>query len=298
MRKASAKQGVKPINQPDYTYWQALYLAFFSPRLYIDVVKRWRGFGMLYFLMLMLIISVPWSIHYTAYLSQYIDDEIIFPFEHMPSLMIQNGQASIDNVVPYIVKTKSNKPAIEINTSSDSKEVSPGNPTVFFLITKNALYFRMPSNPAFATPATMATGSAESFQHLTEHHFEKNDNFVFSGRDWVETSGILSVKTYGFAIVFPIVFGMFWGIYFITSIVLASMGRIISIVVLKYQIRFVDSFRLIWVASTAPIALVNLVLYFGYQLRGLGWYYIILVIIYFSLAILSVKRESQSLVRQ
>lgn len=298
MRKGAVKQGVKPIDQPDFKYWQALYLAFFSQRLYIDVVKRWHGFGMIYFLIMMFIISVPWTFYYTAQFSQYLDDEIIFPFERMPPLMIQNGEVSIDKSVPYIIESKSNKPAIEINTTSDLKGFSSQYPTVFFLITKNALYFRVPSNPAFSMPKLSPTGQTESFKNLTEYHFEKNDNQVFSGRDWVRTSGIQSLRAYAALIVFPIVFGMLWGLYFVTSVVLASMGRIIASVVLKYPIGFIDSFRLAWVASTAPIAFVNIVLYVGYNLRGLGWYYITLVAIYFSLAILCVKRESQALVRR
>ncbi len=296
MRKP--KQNLKPINQPDFTYWQALYLAFYSPRLYIDVVKRWRGFGMLYFLLLMLISSIPWTIHYTGQFTRYIEDEIIFPFEQMPLLLIQNGEASIDKPMPYIVKSKSNKPAIAIDTTSQLKWFPAEYPTLFFYITKDALYFRAPVEEIVSKQSRSLISQFKPIKNLSEYHFEKNDNEVFSGPEWVKTSGIQSLKTYGVFIVYPIVLGVLFGLYFITNFMLASMGRIISIVILKYRIGFVDSFRLTWVASTAPVAFVNVVLYSGYNIRGLGWYYILFVAIYFSSAIICVKRESQHMVRQ
>lgn len=296
MRKS--KQTLKPIGQSDFSYWQALYLAFFSPRLYIDVVKRWHGFGMGYFLLLMLIISIPWSIYYAGKLTNYINDEIIYPFEQMPLLLIQNGEATIDKPMPYIVKSKSNKPAIGIDTTSDLNSFPQEYPTLFFFVTKNALLFRVPAQGIVAKQSHSLITGFQPIKNLSEYHFKKNDNEVFSGPEWVKTSGIESINNYAFLIVYPIVLGVLWGLYFITNFVLASIGRIISSVILKFPIRFVDSFRLTWVASTAPVALVNTVLYFGFNARGLGWYYFLLVSIYFSAAVLCVKRESQSMVRQ
>ncbi len=44
------KNKLKPIDAPAYGYWKALYMSFYSTRLYVDVGKRWRGIGLLYLL--------------------------------------------------------------------------------------------------------------------------------------------------------------------------------------------------------------------------------------------------------
>jgi hypothetical protein len=200
--------------------------------------------------------------------------------------------------MPYIVKSKSNKPAIAIDTSSHLKWFPPEYPTLFFFVTKDTLYFRAPVEEIVSKQSHSLISQFAPIKNLSEYHFEKNDNEVFSGPEWVKTSGVKSLITYAPLIVYPIVLGVLWGLYFITNFMLASIGRIISIVVLKYHIGFIDSFRLTWVASTAPVAFVNVVLYSGYNIRGLGWYYIMLVAIYFSSAVICVKRESQYVVRR
>lgn len=295
MQDATLNQKIKPIDQPDYTYWQALYLAFFSPRLYIDVIKRWRGFGFLYFSLLILIISIPWGIHYTRVFLQYMDEEIIYPFKQMPLLVIQNGQASIDKPQPYFVKSKTQQPAIEINTTIDKQQFSADKSSVFLLITKNGFYFRAPSINLSALPID---NQLKSERILSKDSFQKNQNEVFDGAEWVKQSGIQSMRTKGIFLIFPLILGVFWGLYFVVGIMLASMGRIISTVILKYKIGYIDSFRLTWVASTAPIFVINLLTFLGVRLSGAGLYYFILVAVYFSIAILCVKRESQFLVRQ
>ena len=39
------KNKLKLIDAPVYRYWDALYMSFYSRRLYVDVGKRWRGLG-------------------------------------------------------------------------------------------------------------------------------------------------------------------------------------------------------------------------------------------------------------
>ncbi len=286
------KQELKLVNQPVYSYWQALYMAFYSRRLYIDVVKRWRGFGLIYFLMLMVSISIPWSIWYTIEFNKYLNDELIFPIENMPLITIQNGIASIDQPMPYFVKNKTGGLAIEIDTITPLSEFPKEPSTLSILLTKDKFYFRPPVGrflPAYPM--------SNSNDNISIHTFNKNDNEVFSGRDWVETSGIKKLKNFEMLFIFPIVLGAFLGLYFLYNIVLSSIGRIISIVILKYKITFKDSFRLAWVASTAPLAILTILQFLGFNLTGTGIYYIAFVAGYFALAIVSVKRESQEMVR-
>jgi hypothetical protein len=103
-----------------YTYIEALAKAFYSAQLYIDVGRRWRGFAWGYFLLLMLLISIPWGIYYSHLFSKYIQDEWIYPFEQMPQVLIQNGHTFIEKPVPYVIPNKAGEPIIEIDTHSEA----------------------------------------------------------------------------------------------------------------------------------------------------------------------------------
>lgn len=285
-------QRIKLINQPDYTYWQALYMAFYSRRLFIDVLKRWRGFGVGYFLLLISVVSIPWTIDYTEQFIRYFNEEIIFPFEHMPLLTIQNGEASIDKPMPYFVKSKTGSNVIEIDTTGDVRAFPEQYPTLMALITKDKIYYRAPKIGLFSK-YSLSTASDK----VSTHTFDKGDNEVFLGRDWVATSKLGMLKTYAAVFIYPLVVGVFLGIYSVYNVILSSIGRLISIVILKYKITFRDSFRLSWVASTAPLMLVTVLQRLGFNMDGSAPYYVGLVACYFAFAIIGVKRESQTMVR-
>lgn len=286
------KQSIKPIDKPDYTYWQALYMAFYSRRLYIDVLKRWRGLGVGYFVLLISVISIPWTIDYTEQFVRYFDEEIVFPFEHMPLLTIQNGEASIDKPMPYFVKSKTGSNVIEIDTSGDVQAFPEQYPTLMALITKDKIYYRAPKIGIFSKYASSTAGDK-----ISTHAFDKADNEVFSGRDWIATSKLGMLKTYAAVFIYPLILGVFLGIYAVYNVILSSIGRLISITVLKYKITFRDSFRLAWVASTAPLMFVTVLQRLGFNMDGSGPYYVGLVACYFAFAIIGVKRESQTMVR-
>ena len=286
------KQGIKPIDQPDYTYWQALYMAFYSRRLFIDVVKRWRGFGAGYFILLISLISIPWSIIYTEQFVRYFNDEIRYPLENMPLLTIQNGEASIDRHMPYFVKSKTGFRAIEIDTINDIKAFPKQYPTLMILITKDKIYYRAPKIESLSK-FSLSTADAK----VSTYTFDKNDNEVFSGRAWVKTSKIGVIEAYASIFIYPLVIGVFLGLYSLYSIVLSSIGRLIASVILKYKITFIDSFRLTWVASTAPLMSFTVLQCLGVNLYGSAPYYVAFVACYFAFAVIVVKRESQTMVR-
>lgn len=286
------KQGLKPVDHPDYRYWQALYLAFYSKRLFIDVVKRWRGFAIGYFLLLIGVISIPWTIHYTAQFKQYFSDELVYALQHMPLLTIQNGEVSIDKPTPYFVTGKSGEKLIEINPDPKMDKFSEEYPTVFVLITKDKIYYRSPKIQLLSKVALPA-----GEEKVSSHAFDKNDNEIFSGREWVKRSKVSLLEAYASFFIYPIVFGAFFGLYSAFNLVMSSIGRLISSVILKYKITFNQSFRLAWVASTAPLIFLTILQCLGVETNGSGAYYTAIVACYFAYAIIAVKRESNTMVR-
>ena len=67
---------IKLIETPVYSYWSALYMSMFSSRLYVDVCKRWRGFGLLYFFLFTSLAAIPVSIQLIHDFSKSYKNEI------------------------------------------------------------------------------------------------------------------------------------------------------------------------------------------------------------------------------
>ena len=299
MRKLESAKETISVEVPLFTYLEAIYLSFYSSRLYIDVAKRWKGTSIGYFLLLIILVSVPWSIYYCELFSKYIYNEWLYPIENLPLLTIQNGRTFVDKPMPFIVNNKAGEPTIKIDTTTDVNQLSDKNPTVSILITKHAIYFRAPINKLFQTMFSLKY--SHLFTSKTEpvkYEFNPKDNEVFNGRHWVKDSGAASIKKFAALFSYPLTLGVLFGVYFVTNFILASIGRILSVVVLRFKITYIQSIRLIWVASTAPLLVLNLIQFLGYHLRGYSLYYCVLVICYFSFAVASLKSEQRVMVRR
>ena len=93
------------------------------------------------------------------------------------------------------------------------------------------------------------------------------------------------------------IIGILFSIGFLLNMVLSSIGRIISTLVLKYPISFKESARLVFIASTGPFSMLVILHCMGLDSRVIGGpWYIALVACYFSYAVICVKRESKFLV--
>ncbi len=86
-----------------YSGWQALYLAFYSPSFYQEVGKYWGGIGWLYLFSLTclfsLVIACQFQFIAVPKMQQWFEKAI----EPMPKITIENGHLSIDKPSPYTV---------------------------------------------------------------------------------------------------------------------------------------------------------------------------------------------------
>jgi hypothetical protein len=285
------KQQLKAVDSPLFNYWQAFYMSLYSDRLYIDVLKRWSGFGMMYFLLLVTLLSVPVSFLYVGKLAHYIDDNLIYPIENMPLIILQDGQASIDEPMPYFVKSRQGEDIIEIDTTAGVKKFSKKNKSLILLLTKDSLKLRLPS--VLTTPNNKQEFDPQFFNQ----EYSQNYSEIFSGRRWLNASGLKHTVVYAAVFVYVGIIGILFSIGFLLNLVLSSIGRIISTLVLKYPVSFKESVRLAFIASTGPFTLLVILHCMGLDSRAIGGpWYIALVACYFSFAIISVKRESKFLV--
>ncbi|QDP72605.1 DUF1189 domain-containing protein [Legionella israelensis] len=287
------KAGLKPIDKPVFGYWQALYRAFYSSRLYVDVGKRWKGFGFLYLLLVIVLFSIPLTVQTIAYFNRFYTQQIVEPLRKIPTLYIQNGEVNFDKPMPYFVKNEKGKVQVIIDTTGTISNLSQNYPEASILITKNKLYFRTPQSPLQYT----LQDSSDS-QSVYVEKLDKNMNQVFNGEEWLKNSQVISLKYLFIALVPPVVIGFFYVMFAIFIPVLALLGQVFSQVFFTFKISFKQSCRLLMVAGTPAILFFLVVLSLPIRIPAAGLILLIILSIYFAFALMFLKRESRRVVRQ
>lgn len=274
-----------------YRHWQALYMSFYSSRLYVDVAKRWQGVGFFYLLLLIAIVTIPFSIHLMIYFNQYFDEKIVFPIESLPPFSIEKGQVLFDKPMPYIIKNKEGSIISVIDTTGTVTKIDKKYPDLIYLITQNKLYFR----PAVTTLFDKSYVSPIK-RDITEHVFKANDTFYFNAKVWFNYNHFQLLKWFVLVMIYPSVVAFTFGMGFSFMMVFAMMGQAFSWLIWKTKLTFPVAARLLIVASTPHFTIFMLLLSFNRLFQGIGIAFVGLWASYFSYAIISLKRESRSLV--
>lgn len=284
-------KALRDVDAPFYRYWQALYLSFFSRRLYVDVGKRWKGYGMLYLLLLMFVITLPFALRVTLDFNQFFDDQILEPMRKLPKFYVQNGKVSLDKPMPYLIKNNKGQVVSIIDTTGAITRIDDRYPALSVLVTGNQIIYRLPTPQFFFASASRQQESPIYVQELS-----KSMNEVFSGEVLTQSSGIEKLKTLSDATIYPTIVLMFTTIYLAFFLVFALMGQFVAKLFMKFSITYKQSCRLLIVSATPQIAALVIFLTLNWTFYGLGFFLIVLFAAYFSFAVLSLKRESQKLV--
>jgi len=286
------KQQLSLVDAPIYRYWQALYLSFFSQRLYVDVYKRWRGFGFLYLLLVIALASLPLSLRIMHDFNTYFNENIILPFNELPKLYVQKGEIIFDKPMPYFIKNKKGELVGIIDTTQKVTEINSNYPHLAILITKEKIYFRPPKIQLFIEQATPS-----SHEPIYEYPLDKEDNEVFVGEEWIKTSGVFKLKLMAQLLIYPLIMLFMYGVYLVLIPVLGFLGQLFAQIFFKVKFKFKESCRLLAIAATAQIVLMFAGLATNFMLPGFGFIFIGLLAAYYSFAVISVKRAGNKMVR-
>jgi Protein of unknown function (DUF1189) len=286
-------KAIREIDKPFYNYWQALYHSFFNPRLYVDVGKRWKGYGITYFLFLMFIVTLPFSLRVLIDFNRFFQDELILPFEQIPKIYIQNGQVKFAKPMPYLIKNKQGQVVIAIDTTGTIKSLNDKNyPYLNILITKDKLFYRFPQPKFFFSTSTATPQKVETY--VTP--FRGLSDSVFEGKEWVSGAGLKSLEGIFGLMMYPALAFIFFGVFLVLLLVLALMGQVAA-KLLGLSINYKQCCRLILVSVTPAMVVLWLLLVLAWMTKGYGFIIPVLLVIYFCYAVLALKRESQKLVR-
>jgi hypothetical protein len=282
---------LKPIDTPVFSYWAALYRSFYSKRLYVDVGKRWRGFGFLYLLLVVAIFIIPLSIRITTVLKQDFNQQIIEPLLQMPTLYVQNGEISIDKPVPYLVTNRQGQVTLIVDPSDTITQFSEKYPHLHILINKRTIAFRVPSLQLFYQTQPPPNGGKPIIQTLGPEL-----NQVFDGKKFIESSTIPTTLWATQLMIYPLVTMALYSILFVIFPVMAFMGQIFSNVFFHFQISYKQACRLLIVSATPMILILLVCLFIDKVFSGMGAVLMGLLIAYYCFALYSLKSESRQVV--
>lgn len=237
-----------------YKFFQALGLAFFSKPLYRDVAQNWQGRGFLYILFLVVLLTLASVFSYFSARTAFI--AAIQPMiMQLPTITIENGQASIDKPEPYYIKDKDGKDVMIIDTSG--KVTNFENTTAEVLLTKTeGLVKRSSSVP-------------ESFS------LSKVKNGVY---DQQTINRAIKYASFGFIFAFVIfIFLWRWLRGILAVLILAAVGKLLTHTILPYP----TLSRIAAVASTPAIILAIVLELFHFSIPFIVLAYIALTVFYF-----------------
>ncbi len=283
------KTALKPIDTPVYSYWSALYRSFYSRRLYVDVGKRWKGFGVLYLLLVIAILSVPFFFRMSISLDESFKEQIVDPLLKIPVFYIQNGDVLFDKPMPYYVKNDKGQTVVVIDTTGAVNDFTAQYPYLNILINKNQIAFRIPNPQLF----TMGKEAPPSRSTPIVQTFDKGSNLVFDGKKMVEANSVTGLKYASQAVLYPIIVGIFFSIFIVFFLVLALLGQTFSSIFFSFKISFAASCRMLMVAGTPMLLVLMTILSLNSVFTGLGILLFFLLIAYYSFALYALRAESR-----
>jgi hypothetical protein len=284
---AKAKNKLKPIDASVYRYWEALFLSFYSTRLYVDVGKRWRGFGLLYLLLVIVILAIPFSLRMSANFSDSFNQQVLEPLAQIPTIYVQNGEASFDKPMPYLIKNKKNQVVAIVDTSGRVETFSDKYPYLTVLLTKEKIAFRMPTPQLFGIKEQLPSGEP------MVQNFNKGVNLIFDGKKIIADNTISQLKLVSEFMIYPIVIAILFSILLVVLLVLGFLGQVFARIFFSFHITFMQGSRLLMVSSTPMLLLLITLLTTNLIFPGVGIILVAVLISYFCLALYSLRSESK-----
>lgn|GEM_PF-1627622 len=274
---------------PEYKARHAFYLAFFSSKLYVDVVRRWRGLGVLYFFMMLSVLTLPHAIQLMWSLNQVIETKILTPLKSLPSLSIRSGEVVFPEKMPYLIKNKQGEVISIIDTEGGIKQLpEPRYPLASILVTKHDMHldFRL-----LDFLLTEQDKKAENQDMVIPWESIENEDFWMT--TWLDTLHINAFKNFLFIMVYPVVVTLNVSVFMTILLSMVLFAQFTARMAFKVRLSFLESSRLLFVATTPVAAICSVLVLFNFVFPGKAIVYIALLALYFSFGVLAYRRSSR-----
>lgn len=102
-RRPAAKETAPVAGERRYGLWQPFYLAFSSRTFYADVVAHWRGLSFVHLLLVLLLSTGVYMMHFHTLVTGLMAEEAPPIIAQIPEIRIQNGKVQVDVEEPYYI---------------------------------------------------------------------------------------------------------------------------------------------------------------------------------------------------
>lgn len=291
---AKNKKQLKPADIPVYGYWSALFMSFYSKRLYIDVGKRWKGTGLLYLLLAIAVFAIPYALKMSLAYGKDFNEQFIDPISQIPTVYIQNGEAHFDKPMPYQIKNDKGQTVIIIDTTGTETQFFKEYPSLSLLITKDTLRYKLPLP---SIPNVVDEQAKREVPDISTP-FGKGMNLMFDGESIIKGSSFYGFKYAAQIIIYPVIIGIFYSLLVVFYLVLAFLGQVFSRIFFSFKLGFKQSCRLFMVSATPMLLILIIFLTLNMIFPGFGFILLMILAAYFSFAIYSLRSESMQMVSQ
>ncbi|MCC5792974.1 MAG: DUF1189 family protein [Legionellaceae bacterium] len=286
------RQGVRKIDEPHYSIWQALGMSFYSSRLYVDVYKRWQGLGIRYLLIMTLLFTLPPSLKIIVALDRFYVQDILHPLQAIPPTPIENGLVQFDQPMPWVQKNARGQAELIIDTTGEIQGFDVQQyPDLRILIRENSLSVYFPFDKALPELGMVEPVSGEII-------FPPDVTGTLTGDMIMESAHITLLRWLAAIVAWPMIFTLIFGIYLFLILMVSMMGQLAAQVIFRFSLSYTQSVRLMMVAVTPQLFLTLFSITTGWLRKPAGLLAIILIAVYFSYAVLVNKRAGNKLVRQ
>ncbi|MGD9329808.1 MAG: DUF1189 family protein [Desulfobacterales bacterium] len=102
--QAAAEESTASSAGRRYRLWHSWALSFFAPSFYIDVARHWRGLAFVHLLLVLVLSTTVYVLHFSALMADFIAEEAQAIIDQVPEIRITAGKVSVDVEEPYTIR--------------------------------------------------------------------------------------------------------------------------------------------------------------------------------------------------
>jgi hypothetical protein len=262
-------------------------MSFYSATLYRDVIENRQNLGLCYLLFLVMLGVMPLSGRVMVAFNDFFKQDILFPMQSLPLLTIQDGEISYHQAMPYFIKNSKGDVVSVIDTTGVVSDFNAIYPQLNILVTKHQIAFRPPNYRQFLGLARDVRDNP-----IDTRIFDKEINGLFSGTEWVTSSGISTLNMLMQIMIFPCIVLFYFFVFALMLLVFAAINQLYGDIFFKLKLSFKMSYRLLVVAVTPALMLFFVMRSMGITAPGMGFTYGILFLGYTSYGLYAANRST------
>jgi hypothetical protein len=250
-----------------YNVFQAIFMSFYSQKLYRDVAKNWNGHAVWYLLFILVLSWIPMT-YVIQYVSQrYYNENANALVPQIPVLNIENGRISTPEQKPYFIKDpKTNETIAIIDTTGTYTDINKEK-TLLLITPTEVISKPKPGEVRIDQIPTNVTGK-------------------FDPQDVNQT--LKKYLPYSWIFIFPIAVILSFIYRLIQSLIYGIIGKFIS-AISRVPLTYGQIVLIMMVAITPVIVLATIFDVFGITFNYQLLLYFILAMIYLIFGILANK---------